>query len=744
MAMANVAWLLALQGHRVLAIDWDLEAPGLHRYLHPFLEDPELHSTDGILDFAIELASEAANVEDITAMPDEFFHEKGNILRFVEPLDCSRFGENVRFDFIAAGRQGPAYSKRLSLFNWHQFYTRLGGERFLNAARDWLKSEYDYILIDSRTGVSDTSGICTVQMPSTLVICFTLNDQSIQGASAIAQSVRMQREADERDGTFRILPIPTRVEMFSEHERRQIALDYARPFFDVYLKRLTRPEKNAYWAQVQMAYFPYYAFEEIPALFGSNPAEDISLVTSVKRIVGYITGSDPHYPELREDLRREVLDDYQRKRTPASLAARAQTIFESLQSEQQATVREAMLRLVTVGTDGSSDSAQSSTGLTQRQREALAEFEDSGIVAERRQGPTHIWSFAAPELVAKWTTLQSWIEQDRPFLLWRQRLAAASESWSISERDEDALLRGRQLDEALAWLETRGSDLLPTEVEYIQLSRKATEIRATENVPSFPSAVPAAVTSAVAEPPAPKRRSWLIPAGVAALLAIVAAGIVSKLPGDARQNDVLVLAKGALVSNNRELAALLIAESVQRQPARLEEAANMLQQLAPLRLASWRATGTGTDVTFVDASTLIASSNAQVVRYSLADRSTHVYDGAVGPAAVSGPNGYIAFARPANSFVVAKLDGAKVFSKTTASKVNTVAISPDAKYVAGGTHNGTVYVQNLPGGSDARAPISGKEVMQTQFSPDSRYLAVAERSNTARIGRTTLRRSSSP
>jgi Mrp family chromosome partitioning ATPase len=42
MALANVAWILASAGNRVLAIDWDLEAPGLHRYFHPFLRDKEL------------------------------------------------------------------------------------------------------------------------------------------------------------------------------------------------------------------------------------------------------------------------------------------------------------------------------------------------------------------------------------------------------------------------------------------------------------------------------------------------------------------------------------------------------------------------------------------------------------------------------------------------------------------------------------------------------------------------------
>src|ERR671929_1102141 len=50
MALANVAWILASNGKRVLAMDWDLEAPGLHRYFAPFLGDPELDSTPGVID----------------------------------------------------------------------------------------------------------------------------------------------------------------------------------------------------------------------------------------------------------------------------------------------------------------------------------------------------------------------------------------------------------------------------------------------------------------------------------------------------------------------------------------------------------------------------------------------------------------------------------------------------------------------------------------------------------------------
>src|SRR3954462_14549608 len=61
MALANVAWLLASAGNRVLVIDWDLEAPGLHRYFEPFLDDKSLEDSTGIIDFVLEFATAAVS-----------------------------------------------------------------------------------------------------------------------------------------------------------------------------------------------------------------------------------------------------------------------------------------------------------------------------------------------------------------------------------------------------------------------------------------------------------------------------------------------------------------------------------------------------------------------------------------------------------------------------------------------------------------------------------------------------------
>src|SRR3989442_12771377 len=59
MALANVAWILASNGHRVLMVDWDLEAPGLHRYFSNFLVDRSLVASKGLMEI-VEAYSAAA------------------------------------------------------------------------------------------------------------------------------------------------------------------------------------------------------------------------------------------------------------------------------------------------------------------------------------------------------------------------------------------------------------------------------------------------------------------------------------------------------------------------------------------------------------------------------------------------------------------------------------------------------------------------------------------------------------
>src|SRR5437588_13063530 len=78
MALANVAWILASNGKRVVLIDWDLEAPGLHRYFHPFLVDKELSSSDGLIDFILDFANDA--VTPSAERPKDWLLPHANLL----------------------------------------------------------------------------------------------------------------------------------------------------------------------------------------------------------------------------------------------------------------------------------------------------------------------------------------------------------------------------------------------------------------------------------------------------------------------------------------------------------------------------------------------------------------------------------------------------------------------------------------------------------------------------------------
>src|SRR5262245_59676244 len=152
MALANVAWILAANGKRVAVIDWDLEAPGLHRYLHPYMRDPGLLDSTGIIDFVMAYARAA--IKPAKGKPDpSWYVPHANLLRHASSLRYD-FPAPGTIDFIPSGRQGEDYAARVNSFNWSAFYENQQGGLFLEAAKQSL-GRYDYVLIDSRTGVSD-------------------------------------------------------------------------------------------------------------------------------------------------------------------------------------------------------------------------------------------------------------------------------------------------------------------------------------------------------------------------------------------------------------------------------------------------------------------------------------------------------------------------------------------------------------------------------------------------------------
>jgi hypothetical protein len=313
MAVANSAWILASQGARVLVIDWDLEAPGLHRYFHPFIEDKDLHDSRGLIEFLVDFveAARIPHLNDNEESGQNWFKAHTNLLPFAYSLNCT-FQLNGTLDFVPAGRQGPGYAARVMTFDWQMFYDKLGGGVFLEAVKQQLRREYDYILIDSRTGISDTSGICTVQLPDELVVCFTLNSQSIQGATAVAESASSQRRRPNGEVGLRIWPVPTRVET-GEKEKLEAALGHAHSSFDRFLSHMSVSAKKTYWDRVKTLYQPWYAYEEVLAVYGDQSGVKESVLTAAEALTGYLSdGAITGAVSPSDDERKRVLEQFAR------------------------------------------------------------------------------------------------------------------------------------------------------------------------------------------------------------------------------------------------------------------------------------------------------------------------------------------------------------------------------------------------------------------------------------------------
>jgi MinD-like ATPase involved in chromosome partitioning or flagellar assembly len=191
MALANVAVLLA-RTHRVLVVDWDLQAPGIERFFAELHIEPE---AIGLLPLLTRVAS--------GHRPDyrEYISQ-------VAAVD-----DKLAFGLLHSGRgSDPGYYHKLEHFNWTGFYKQGGGD-YLERLREQCLSDYDFVLIDSRTGLSDAGGVCTIQMPDIVVAVFTPTRQSLYGVRDVmrlAQAAR-QRLAYDRSA-LSVVPVPSRVD----------------------------------------------------------------------------------------------------------------------------------------------------------------------------------------------------------------------------------------------------------------------------------------------------------------------------------------------------------------------------------------------------------------------------------------------------------------------------------------------------------------------------------------------------
>ena len=332
MALANVACLLAerqaeKRSKAVLVIDWDLEAPGLHRYFrdrfklgfsaHLSTEDA-IEQKPGLIDIAYELQTELSAQDELsgTALGKKPDHEKlaQAVIDKVKPEEYAIETRIPSLYMIKAGRfdrkDPEAYPRRVNSFRWEALYRQ--SPMLIRLLVEQFAKKYEYILIDSRTGVTDVSGICTMLMAEKLVVVFTPNLQSLLGGLQQTRSaIEYRRESSDLRPLI-VYPLPSRVEANEPTLRKQWRFggdshirgyqpEFERLFGELY--RDSEIQLSDYFDEVQIQQIPRYAYGEEIAVLSEEVGDRFSLKRSYENFT--ISLVDQNYPWAKAAHDRE-------------------------------------------------------------------------------------------------------------------------------------------------------------------------------------------------------------------------------------------------------------------------------------------------------------------------------------------------------------------------------------------------------------------------------------------------------
>lgn len=288
MALANIASLLA-KDSSVLMLDWDLEAPGLHRFYSKYINSPKglfPETQDGLIDLFV--AMEAACEKQMFGkdIPDSFFDDLEFSSKYVLPTTVKNLF------LMTAGKFDKQYSTRVNTFDWERLFNK--NPWLISEFANYLSKKYDYVLIDSRTGFTDTSSVCTALMPEKLVLVFTPNNQSISGVVELSEKVVRYRRNSNDTRPLSMFPLVSRVENAEQKlqadwrfgNKKEKITGYQVSFENVIKKtyELDDCDLTEYFDEIQIQYVPKYSYGEEIAVLADRSDDRLSLARSYESL----------------------------------------------------------------------------------------------------------------------------------------------------------------------------------------------------------------------------------------------------------------------------------------------------------------------------------------------------------------------------------------------------------------------------------------------------------------------------
>lgn len=182
LAAANFAVYLANLGLKTVIIDFDLEAPGIDA---KFSLPPLANDQKGILDYILEFQQTNQDLGNVTE------------LCLKVPLDSSEDTANLWL--IPAGQYlSETYYKKLNQLDWGLIFSnQRDGVAFFQQFLSHLEKELaaEFVIIDSRTGITEIAGLCTQQLADEVVMLSSLSSESIRVTKHIKQLIQNSQVA---------------------------------------------------------------------------------------------------------------------------------------------------------------------------------------------------------------------------------------------------------------------------------------------------------------------------------------------------------------------------------------------------------------------------------------------------------------------------------------------------------------------------------------------------------------------
>jgi MinD-like ATPase involved in chromosome partitioning or flagellar assembly len=297
MALANIGVLLARWNKKVLLIDWDLEAPGLENYFKPLISDfSRVIEKDGLIDLLHKktedhlLSAKSINWKDY----------------FIEiPID----DRNKTVYLLTSGKKDEHYVSKIRQFDFQSFYNDHDGGDFLEDRRTAWKNDFDFVLIDSRTGLTDSSGICSIQMPDTLVLLFTATEQGFLGTINVAKkSLEKHKKLVYDRLKLKFLPIPTRFDNSELKLTEEWLALFATDLKFLYDETIPRDKENNMLIQpsdilkkTKVPYISFYGYgEKLPVIEqGTDDPNSIGFV--YETITAILANNFTNIQKLKDD-----------------------------------------------------------------------------------------------------------------------------------------------------------------------------------------------------------------------------------------------------------------------------------------------------------------------------------------------------------------------------------------------------------------------------------------------------------